>query len=171
MNIEIQYWWWREYFLLIWTLPTIDKVFHDFSEFVAFELLFDQDIHQIDFCKRIDGHFGSAMALELQLEWKSSWNNGRHLLVPLLYDLKEIRNRVHSMRIGNTLKIHNIWLSELTILWQMVSINFDSYSIVTNSTYHLFNCFSQLRHCPISYDSEIGIGMNENIRMIRSIVS
>ena len=58
------------------------------------------------------------MALELRFEWKSSWNNGRHLLVPLLYDLKEIRNRVHSMRIGNTLKIHNIWLSELTILWQ-----------------------------------------------------
>ena len=75
---------------------------------VSLELLCDQDIHQIDFCKRIDGHFGSAMALELQLEWKSSGNNWRHLLVPLLYDLKEIRNSVRSMRLSNTFKIQNI---------------------------------------------------------------
>ena len=95
-------------FSLILIQPTIDNCFPDFLVLVPLELLYHQDIDQIDFCKRTGGYFGCAMALELQLEWKNSWNNGRHLLVLLLYDPKEIRNSVHSMRISNTLKIHNI---------------------------------------------------------------
>ena len=43
----------------------IDDCFPDCLELVLLELLWDQDIGQIDFCNKIDGCFVCATALEL----------------------------------------------------------------------------------------------------------